>query len=178
MKARVLIVAALAVTGCFHAPPIIMVDRATALEEQAAGSFDDVEKRLDRAGMTPAPAPLTPDQLDALGIKPMPLVERRGLTAADHVDELLVQHCVGEGSDGLLVDTHDACRGASDAVADAALVERVNHARLQLWRWMHGIKPDATESALRGAWRKAHIEHVVCGGWLQGDDGKWEEKKC
>ena len=29
--------------GCFKPPEIVMVDRATALEQQASGSFDDLE---------------------------------------------------------------------------------------------------------------------------------------
>ena len=33
---------ALGAVGCLKAPEIVMVDRATALEQQAAGSFDDL----------------------------------------------------------------------------------------------------------------------------------------
>ena len=98
-----------------------MVDRATALEQQASGSFDDLELKLDRAAIEPRPVPLTPEQLEALGIRPAPLVDESDLTDADRLDGLLAQHCVGEGKDGLIVDTRDACKGAADAeeVADA-----------------------------------------------------------
>jgi hypothetical protein len=87
--------------GCFTPPEIVMVDRATALEQQAAGSFDDLEQRLDRAGIEPRPVPLTPGQLEALGIRPAPLVDESDLTDADRLDGLLAQHCIGEGRDGL-----------------------------------------------------------------------------
>ncbi len=52
-----------------------MVDRATALEQQAAGSFDELEQQLARAAIAPRPVPLTPEQLEALGIAPPPLVD-------------------------------------------------------------------------------------------------------
>ena len=49
---RVIPLAVLAATtalaGCFKPPEIVMVARATALEQQASGSFDDLERKLDR----------------------------------------------------------------------------------------------------------------------------------
>jgi len=178
MRLHHLALAALACAGCIRAPEIVMVDRATALEEQASGSFGDVEKRLDRAGMLPAPVPFTPDELEALGIQPMPLVDAAHLTFADHVDALLRQHCIGEGQDGLLVDTRRICHGASPAADTAATVERVNRARRRLWAWMHQLRPDATEDALQRNWRTAHATDVICGGWIQAEDGTWGDKKC
>ena len=59
------------------------------------------------------------------------------------------QHCVGEGSDGLIVDTRDACKGAADADEVQTLVERVNRARRQLWRWMHEQRTDVSADDLR-----------------------------
>ena len=98
----------LALAGCFKPPEIVMVDRATALEQQAAGSFDELERKLDRAGIEPRPVPLTPEQLESLGVRAAPIVDETELTDADRLDGFLIQHCIGEGKDGLLVDTKDA----------------------------------------------------------------------
>ncbi|HYH96409.1 DUF1318 domain-containing protein [Hyalangium sp.] len=179
MKHRgLLLLAALAAPGCIRAPEIVMVDRATALEEQASGSFKDVERRLARAGMSPRPVPLTPNQLEELGLQPTPLVENIGRTQADRVDELLRRHCVGEGRDGLLVDTRRHCQAGRLSADDVALVERVNRARLQLWQWMRTLRPSAPEESLRRSWQQVHAEGVICGGWVESADGTWGEKKC
>jgi hypothetical protein len=178
MNRAVLVLAALAPIGCVSAPQIVMSDRATALEQQAAGSFDDLERKLDHAAVAPRPVPFTPKELEALGIKQIPLVDDTELTDADRLDGLLRQHCVGEGREGLLVDTHDACRGSADRALAAELLDRANRARLRLWRWMHEERKDASADSLRRTWRKVHARGVVCGGWLQRDDGGWEEKKC
>lgn len=179
MKCRgLLLLAGLALSGCIRAPEIVMVDRATALEEQAAGSFKDVERRLARAGMSPTPVPLTPNQLEELGIQPTPLVENMGKTQADRVDELLRRHCVGEGKDGLLVDTRSQCRAGRLSADDAALVERVNRSRVQLWQWMRTVRPSVPEESVRRSWQQVHAEGVVCGGWVESAEGTWGEKKC
>jgi hypothetical protein len=164
--------------GCFKPPEIVMVDRATALEQQASGSFDALEQRLDRFAIEPRPVPLTPEQLEALGVRPAPLVDESDLTDADRLDGLLAQHCVGEGKDGLVVDTRDACKGAADADDVRTLVERVNRARRQLWQWMHEQRPDVKEGELQRSWCANHARNVVCGGWLEGSDGKWQAKAC
>jgi nucleotide-binding universal stress UspA family protein len=164
--------------GCFKAPEIVMVDRATALEQQASGSFDDLERQLDRAGIEPRPVPLTPEQLESLGIRPAPLVDESDLTDADRLDGLLAQHCIGEGKGGLLVDTRSACKGAADPEEVRTLVERANRARRQLWRWMHEQRADVSEGEMQRAWRANHVPNIVCGGWVEGSDGKWQEKAC
>jgi hypothetical protein len=177
-RTLVLAVALPALSACFKPPEIVMVDRATALEQQASGSFDDLERKLDRAAIEPRPVPITPEQLETLGIRPAPLVDESDLTDADRLDGLLVQHCVGEGKDGLLVDTRDACKGAADAQALETLLERVNRARRQLWLWMHEQRPDVPAADLQRAWHDNHVHNVVCGGWIEGSDGKWEGKPC
>lgn len=178
MKRRgLLLLAALASAGCIRAPEIVMVDRATALEEQASGSFKEVERRLARAGMSPTPVPLTPNQLEELGIQPTPLVENIG-TQADRIDELLRRHCVGEGRNGLLVDTRRQCQAGRLSADDAALVDRVNRARQQLWQWMRTLRPSLSEESLRRSWQQVHAQGVICGGWVESDDGTWGEKKC
>jgi uncharacterized protein YdbL (DUF1318 family) len=165
-------------TGCYKPPEIVMVDRATALEQQASGSFDDLERELDRAAIEPRPVPLTPEQLTSLGIRPAPLVDESELTDADRLDGLIAQHCVGEGKEGLIVDTRDACKGAADAEEVQTLLERVNRARRQLWRWMHAQRTDVSERELARAWRDNHMRNVVCGGWIEENDGKWRGKPC
>lgn len=95
-----LLLASLAASGCISAPEIVMVDRATALEEQASGSFQDVERRLARAGMSPTPVPLTPNQLEDLGSAPPPLVENLNKTQADRIDELLRRTAWARGGTG------------------------------------------------------------------------------
>jgi hypothetical protein len=170
--------AATATVGCAFNNEVVMVDSATALEHQASGSFDDLEKTLDRQAIEPRPVPLTPDQLEALGIHAPSLVDESDLTDADRLDGLLAQHCVGEGKDGLVVDTRDACKGTADAEEAQALIERVNRARRQLWRWMHDRRADVSEADLKRAWRESHVRNVVCGGWIEGSDGKWQAKSC
>jgi hypothetical protein len=174
----VALAALVGMAGCYKPPEIVMVDRATALEQQAAGSFDDLELKLDRAGIEPRAVPLTPEQLEALGIRPASLVDESDLTDADRLEGLLAQHCVGEGKDGLIVDTRDACKGAPDAEEIQTLLERVNRARRQLWRWMHGQRADVSEAELQRGWRENHLRNVVCGGWIEGSDGKWQAKSC
>lgn len=164
--------------GCIKAPEIVMVDRATALEQQAGGSFEELEKQLVLRTITPGPAALTPNQLDELGMMPTALVDETEQTEADRVDALLKLRCIGESKDGLLVDTHDDCTGASDRLVAIALIDRTNRARLQLWQWMHGEQPDISMAELRKAWTSAHKLGVICRGWLQNDDGTWEPKKC
>jgi uncharacterized protein YdbL (DUF1318 family) len=178
MPALAMVALAAAVLGGCFKNEYVAVDKATALEQQASGSFDDLEKTLDRQAIEPRPVPLTPDQLEALGIHAPSLVDESDLTDADRVDGLLAQHCVGEGTDGLLVDTHDACKGAADTGEAQALIERVNRARRQVWRWMHDRRADVPEADLKRAWRANHVRNVVCGGWIEGGDGKWQAKSC
>lgn len=167
-----------ALSGCIKAPEIVLVDRATALEQQAAGSFSDIEKRLMQSGFSARPVPLTPDQLQTLGIRQPPLVDTTDLTDADQVDALLKQHCIGEARDGILVDTNKSCRGASDRGLAVKLIERSNQARQQLWRYLQSRQPATSPDALRRAWREAHVRGLVCGGWMQREDGSWESKGC
>jgi hypothetical protein len=164
--------------ACIKAPAIVMVDRATALEQQASGSYADLEKKLVRAGLQPRPVQLTPEQLETLGIRPPSLTDQSEQTEADRVDMLLKQHCLGEAKDGTLADTHESCKGAFDREGALALVERVNGARLSLWRWIRARRPEATPEEVRNMWQKTHARGVPCGGWVQRDDGSWEAKKC
>jgi len=164
--------------GCLGTPQLIVVDRATALEEQAGGSFDEVERKLIRAGIAPRPVPLTPEQLEALGIRTEDISNASEMTEADQVDRFLRRRCIGEGRDGLLAETPDACTGAADPEQIAQLVERGNRARTQLWKWMQDERPKTSLDEVRRAWRTAHEEGLVCGAWRQKADGSWEAKPC
>lgn len=170
--------AAVCAAGCIRAPEIVLVDRATALEQQALGTYEELEDRLLRVATVPRPTPLSPDDLAALGIRPAPLVDSADLSDADRVDLLLKQRCIGEAMDATLIETADACLGAADRELIATLVERTNRARSQLWRWMAGRAPKRAPDELRRAWREAHLKGVVCDGWIERGTGKWEAKKC
>jgi hypothetical protein len=178
MKSNSLWVLTFAVCGCIRAPEIVVVDQATALEQQAGGSFAELERELVAESTGAGPVALTPNELEALGIRPRPLVDTTEQTEADRVDALLVQRCVGEGRDGLLVDTEDDCTGTVERTVLSGLIERTNRARNRLWQWMHAQRPDTSLDALRKAWRAEHLGSVVCQGWVQRADGTWEAKAC
>ena len=188
---------ALALTGCITAPAVVIVDRRTALEQQASGSFRGLEEELEQAGLAPRPAPLTPAQLGASGVR------REGLEATDSDDEtsdavrtdaLLIKRCLGEALDGTLVLTLDPCTGTLDVPSVDRLVERVNRNRRQLWRWLvaqtrgqgrdqardrgRGQAREKTDDEVRAAWRQIHLAGLVCGGAYQVAGGAWEIKKC
>lgn len=196
-RAARLALAALALTGCITAPAVVIVDRRTALEQQASGSFRGLEEELEQAGLTPRPAPLTPAQLGASGVR------REGLEATDSDDEtsdavrtdaLLIKRCLGEALDGTLVLTIDPCTGTLDVPSVDRLVERVNRNRRQLWRWLAAqtrgqgrdqtrdrVRDQAREKSddeVRAAWRQIHLAGLVCGGAYQVAGGAWEIKKC
>ncbi len=175
---RPLCLFALLASACIRPPEIVLVDRATALEQQAGGSYEELETRLLRIAATPRPTPLSPDQLQALGIRSAPLVDESDVTEADRIDLLLKQRCIGEGKDGTLVETTSACQGAADHQLIATLTDRVNRARAQLWRWMHDRRPKISVEELRKSWREAHVRGVVCDGWIEKADGTWEAKRC
>jgi len=168
----------LTLSGCFKAGEVVIVDRATVLEQEAAGSYPELEHALSRAEVAPRPVPLTPAQLEALGIEPPALVDHTNLTDADAADALLVEHCIGEGKDGLLAEALQSCRQEGDRDETDRLIERINRARRQLWRWMQSERPDVPLPDIQRAWQKIHAEGVVCGGWRQRADGGWEAKQC
>lgn len=178
MMRALILAGALAVAGCIKTPEIVLTDRATALEQQAGGTFGELEKKLAQAAVTPRPVPLTPDQLEALGMAPAPLVDQTEMTSADRIDDMLQRHCVGEGRSGLLINTTEVCHGTVDRDEAIKLIDRVNLARGQLWAWMHEQRPELSLEEVRSRWRKAHLTGVVCGGWVEKDDGSWEAKSC
>lgn len=172
-----LVIAALA-CGCIRAPDIVLVDRATALEQEAAGSFAPLEAELVAAGMAPRPTPFSKEQLEAVGLEPRPLSDEAELADADRIDALLKKRCAGEALDGTLADTHDACGADEDVPALLALLDRANRDRAQIWRYLEARRPKAKPADVRRAWREVHLRAVVCGGQVQRADGSWEAKKC
>lgn len=168
-------------TGCIGAPAVVIVDRRTALEQQASGSFRGLEEELEQSALSPRPATLTPAQLGAAG------VQRAGLEASEQenagndpvvADTLLVKRCLGESLDGTLVLTVDPCTGTIDVPLVGRMIERINRERRQLWRWLAGQAPGSSEDTARTAWREIHLSGLVCGGQFQAAGGAWEIKRC
>lgn len=181
VRAAAALALAMLAAGCIRAPAVVIVDRKTALEQQASGSFRSLEEELEQAGLAPRPAPLTAAQLGASGVR------REGLEATDQDDDgndagradtLLIKRCLGEALDGTLVLTLDPCTGTVDVPLVGRMIERVNRERRQLWRWLAGQAPGKTADEVRAAWRETHLAGLVCGGQVQVAGGAWEIKKC
>lgn len=162
--------------GCIKAPNIVVLDRATALEREAAGNFPKLEFEMQRAGTAATPAPLTRDQLEAAG-HPRPIVEELEASDAERIDALLKISCVGEARDATLVETRDRCT-VKEVPRLGALLERANRDRAQIWEWLKRERPARSLDEVKRAWREVHLRAVVCGGQVQRDDGGWEPKKC
>jgi hypothetical protein len=173
---RAFLVAALLAGGCVKAPDIVVLDRATALEREAAGSFPKMELELERAGAAPRPSAITREELEAAG-QPRPIVEEMESSDAERIDALLKIDCVGEANDGTLVETRDRCT-VKEVPHLGSLLERANRDRAQIWEWLRRQRPQQPAQAVRAAWRQTHLRAVVCGGQVQRDDGSWEHKSC
>lgn len=167
--------------GCIRAPAVVIVDRKSFVEQQSSGSFRGLEEELEQAGLSPRPAPLTPAQLGAAGVR------REGLEATDQddagtdavrADALLIKRCLGEALDGTLMLTLDLCTKTIDVPEVEQLIERVNLGRRQLWRWLARQAPGKTDDEVRAAWREIHLRGLPCDGQLQVAGGAWEVKRC
>jgi hypothetical protein len=165
-----------AAAGCIRAPEIVVIDRATALEREAAGAWPHLEGELERAGTAARPVPLTREQLEAVGLE-RPVVEEAEGSDAERVDALLRARCVGEALDGTLVETRERCT-IKEVPHLGALVERNNRDRAQVWEWLRVERPARSLEEVRRAWRAVHLRGVVCGGQVQRADGSWEAKAC
>jgi hypothetical protein len=173
---RPLVLLALVAGGCIKAPEIVVLDRATALEREAAGSFPRLELELERAGTAARPSAITRTQLEAAG-HPRPVVEEMESSDAERIDALLKISCVGEALDGTLTETRDRCT-VKEVPHLGSLLERANRDRAQIWEWLRRERPERSLVEVRRAWRATHLTAVVCGGQVQRDDGGWEAKKC
>ena len=170
--------------ACITAPPVIIADRKTALEEQASGSFPALTAELQQAGVSAGPVPYTRGQLEGAGVPvgkgDEQLAQEEASTEADLLDQLLLRRCIGEKLDGTLDETAATCTEPIAAGRQARLLERENRRRFQIWRTLAG-KPAAKQASLeevRRAWRRAHLGEVICGGQTQLEGGAWETKKC
>jgi len=164
--------------GCVKAD-VLIVDKKTALEEQAAGSFRGLEEELEQAGLLPRPTPVTAAQLEAAGVRSAPDSDQaEGVPDALRADTLLVQRCVGEAQDGSLVLTVDRCTGAIDVPDVNRLLERVNRSRRQLWQWLATRAPRRSPVEIQKSWREVHLAGLICGGQVEKEGGGWEVKKC
>ncbi len=170
------------VSACIRAPDVILIDRKTALEQLAAGSYQGLEEALDAAAVSPRAEPLTRAEIEASGGAVALAADEVDRSEFAQLDELLRRHCVGESLDGTILITAATCSGRTDAAERSRLVERVNRDRYQIWRELQtrGLpRGHERELALvRRAWRAAHVRAIVCGGQVQREDGAWEDKKC
>lgn len=182
---RCALLAVLAVlTGCIKAPDVVLVDRHTLLEEQAAGRLPAAEAAADQAALSPGPASLTSGALaksgwhtDA-GHDAIAALYGDWLDDAQVLDQWLTRHCVGEAVDGTLVSTPDACSGATDLAEVSRRLEKANRTRRQIWLYVQQQRRGATEQDVRASWRQERQKALVCGGWWQKDDRAWEAKAC
>ncbi len=170
--------------GCIQAH-VAVVDRATALEQQAGGEFGPLERDLLQSGLSPRAAEFTRGEIDASGVDTSGttlgrILQIHTLRAADDaaLDDLFTRHCVGEAMDGLVVDTADACRGGFDTAATTPLVERANRDRRQWWAYLQELQPGRAPAEIRHSWRAAHRVTVPCGVRWQSEDRSWEVKSC
>lgn len=163
---------ALLLVGCIRAPDVIVIDRRTALEEQAAGSYRLLEEELVRSQLVPHPVPLVTEQLPPSDAPPEPGRD------SDQLDRLLIRRCVGEALDGSLVDTHARCSGKVDVPLLRRLLEDANRQRQQIWARLQRAAKGKSEADVRAAWRTVHLENVVCGAQIEITADKWDAKSC
>ncbi len=171
--------------GCVRTS-LVVVDKKTALEAEAAGSYPKLEEELTQAALVPHGEPLTNSDLRAAGKGGGEIAESaiRDLSRAGEVDELLVRACIGEGQEGLLVETAERCQGAFDELRLSRLVERENRNRVQVWHFLFeeatksGRAPVLSALDVQRVWQKNHLLGVVCGAEVQAADGSWSAKKC
>jgi hypothetical protein len=178
---KTLLLIAIVLAGCVRAPDVVIVDRRTALEQQASGSFRGLEEELEQAGLLPRAVPLTAAQLEEAGVARNTAGDQGDVSALPdslQVDALLVSRCLGEALDGTVVLTVATCTGAMDVPQTNRMIERVNRNRRQLWQWLGDRSDGASSDAVRARWREVHVAGMVCGGQLQTAGGGWEVKKC
>ena len=162
--------------ACVRAPTVVVVDRATALEMEAAGKYPRLDRELETAAIGGRPAPISREQMQAAG-EARPKIDEGESTDAERVDELLVIACLGEASDGALVETQKTC-AIKNVPHMGTLLERANRDRAQVWEWLRTQRPKSSMADVRRAWREVHLHGLPCGAQVQRADGGWERKKC
>lgn len=170
--------------GACVAPNVVVVDQKTALEQQAAGGYPELENQLEQAGMSPAPEPFAREELasgrerrggGALG--ELAELYQGSASDADAIDRLLLQHCVGEALSGLLEPRPEECVGSADATEMARLIGRENLHRRQLWQLLAGQQSVSVDQ-VSPTWREIHLAQVVCDGLVETATGVWGPKSC
>jgi hypothetical protein len=166
----------LIVCGCIRAPEIVVVDHATALERQAAGTFPKLELELADATTVARPVPFTREELVEHGASGAQS-EAEAASEADEIDGFLRARCIGEALDGSLVETRETCT-VKERSHLRHLVEHANRDRTQIWQAIATRRPGRSLADIRRAWRTVHLGAVVCGAQVERDGGGWELKKC
>ena len=178
-----LVSAALTLPGCIKAPAVVIVDRTTALEQQASGRFVALERELTQAGVSARPQPYTRQQLDAVGWTTprerdaIARLAEAALRDQERLDGLLLRRCIGEANTGDLIQTRKACQGAVDPTSVARLIVGANRDRRQLWLYLRQTTR-RSDADVRKAWRAVHLIGIPCGAWVQDPAGAWSVKKC
>ena len=171
-------------SACIRAPDIVIVDRRTALEEQATGRLPALEGELRRATLAPGPKPYTRGELLRSGWTPaadknvIARLYRQATTDKERIDALLRRRCVGESLGGTLVVTRESCKGEVNLAPVSRLLEHANRNRRQIWLYLQTLKPRSSLDDIRRQWRQEHLTSVLCGGHIQRPSGAWTEKKC
>lgn len=179
-----LVASLLTLVGCIRAPDIVLVDRHTALEEQAAGRLPAAEMEAAQAAVSAGPAPLTSGQLarsgwhSESGHDAIAALYGDTLDPSALSDQLLQRRCIGEALDATLVATPASCSGAADLSEISRLLERSNRNRRQVWLYLQANRPGSDLDTVRATWRQQQLQSLVCGGQLQRPDGRWEVKTC
>lgn len=178
-----LISVTLVLPGCIKAPAVVIVDRTTALEQQASGRFVALERELTQAGVSARPQPYTRQQLEAVGWTTprerdaIARLAEAALRDQERLDGLLLRRCIGEANTGDLILTREACQGAVDPASVARLTVRANRDRRQMWLYLRQ-KTRRSAADVRKAWRAVHLIEIPCGAWVQDSGGAWSAKKC
>ncbi|MCA9529828.1 MAG: DUF1318 domain-containing protein [Myxococcales bacterium] len=180
--ALVALLAAATGGGCVSVSGLSVMSRSTALERQANAELPQQTGELGQAALSPGPEAIPREQLatsgEAPGLGVASKLVAEAETDADRVDALLVGGCVGESSDGTLQTTPSRCALDVDPDAVAQLVGRENVHRRQVWRYLEARAPKTDPGRVREQWRSAHLQQVVCGGLVEGPEGKWAPKSC
>lgn len=181
---RLLVILLLALGGCIKAPDVVLVDRQTLLEEQAAARMPAAAAANAQAGLAAGPAPLTSGELAKSGWHTdaahdaIAALYGGWLDEAETLDQLLLRHCIGEAADASLIATTDACSGALDLADVGRRLEKANRSRRQIWLYVQQQRPQASDAEVRAAWRLQRQKALACGAWWQRDDRGWEAKAC
>ncbi len=169
--------------ACIQPGPVVILDHRTALEAQAAGRYPSLEAELEQAALSPGPEPFTKGQLPEVGPDDrswdrLVQIYRAVGADAEEVDRLLRLRCLGEGLEGTLHVSAETCLVEVDAARVRDTAARQNRRRRELWSYLAAQRPGKDTDSARRAWRRRHLQAVVCEGWIETDRGTWAAKDC